>query len=106
MHNAVHKSKINFFHYYSDWISGKKGLPIFPHYNENLASVYTNSCTWVSWMLLKVLHLFLFNKNSFGIKLYDKFKVLDQSYREMIENFPKSTGKAVIEFVDKKFTVK
>ena len=106
MHNAVHKSKINFFHNYSDWVSGKKGFPIFPHYNEDLASVYTNSCIWVSWMLLKVLPLFLFKKDSFGIKWYDKFKVLDESFREMIENFPKPTGKAVIEFVDNKFTVK
>lgn len=106
MHNAVHKSKLNFFHYYRDWINGKKGLPIFPHYNEDLASVYANSCTWVSWMLLKVLPLFLFNKKSFGVNWHDKFKVLDQSYREMIENFPKPTGRAVIEFVDKKFTIK
>lgn len=106
MHNAVHKSKINFFHYYGDWISGKKGLPIFPHYNEDLASVYMNSCTWISWMLLKVLPMFLFNKNSFGVKWHGKFIVLDESFREMIENFPKPTGKAIIEFVDKKFTVK
>ena len=57
-------------------------------------------------MLLKVIPLFLFNRDSFGINWYNKFKVLDQSYREMIENFPKPTGKAIIEFVDKKFSVK
>jgi len=101
MHNAVHKSKLNFFHYYSDWINGKRGLPIFPHYNEDLASVYANSCTWVSWMLLKILPLFLLNIKSFGDNWYNKLKVLDQFYREMIENFPRPTGKAVIELVAK-----
>lgn len=106
LHNAVHKSKVNFFHYYSDWISGKKGLPIFPHYNETLASMYTNMCTWTSWMLLKILPLFLTSKESFEVEWHNKFKVLDESFLEMIENFPKPMGKAVIELVNKKFTIK
>jgi len=106
LHNSVHKSKVNFFHYYGDWASGKKGLPIFPHYNETLASMYVNMCIWTSWMLLKILPFFLTNKESFGVKWHNKFKVLDESFREMIENFPKSMGKAVIELVDKKFTIK
>lgn len=105
MHTSVHKSQLTLIYYYSDWVKGEKNLPIFPEYDEKLATTYTNICTFISWMFLKTIPHFLLTTEDFGKDWKHKFKVLDDSLREMIENFPKSTGKAVIELVDLKFTV-
>ena len=105
MHNSVHKSRLTFFYYYGDWLKGEKDLPIFPKYDEKLATTYTNICIFISWMFLKTIPHFLLKVEDFGKDWKHKFKVLDESLREMIKNFPKPLGKAIIELVDLKFTV-
>ncbi len=93
LHNSVHKCKVNFFYYYGNWSKRQKNLPIFPEYNEDLASFYTNSCMFIAWIVLRTLPF-----------LQVKYKILDESFREMIEGFPKPLGRAMEELVEKKFT--
>jgi len=103
MHKSVHKSKINILSYYLPWAKGKSILPIFPIYNETLASLYVNSSQFIAWMLLRTFPLLQIYESEFSKNWHYKYKVLNESFQEAIANFPKQLGRSIEELIEKKF---
>ena len=103
LHSSVHKSKLNIVWYYRPWLRGKRSLPIYPEYNEDLASIYINISTFIAWMLSKTFPLMQINDKEFSFKWYSKYQILDESFKEAIAGFPKRLGRSIEELVAKKF---
>lgn len=103
LHNAVHKSKLNFLWFWGPWSRCERGFPIFPKYNEDTATLYTNSSMFIGWMVTRTFPLLQINPKEFPKNWHSKYQVLDESFKEAVANFPKRLGHSVEELIAKKF---
>lgn len=103
LHNSVHKSKLNLLLYYGPWLRGERSLPIFPKYDEDPASLYTNMSLFIGWMVVRTLPLLQIYDSEFSDNWYKKYQILDESFQEAVADFPKRLGRSVEELIASKF---
>jgi hypothetical protein len=102
LHMAVHKAQTNFLWGFKKWFC-KQPLPFFPSWDEGLASIYADSSIFLAWMVTKTFPLLQLKSGEFSDGWLEKYKVLDESFEEMVADFPKRLGRSVEELIQKKF---
>jgi hypothetical protein len=102
LHMAVHKSQTTFLWGFKKWLT-KQPLSFFPSWDEGLASSYVNNSMFLGWMITKTFPLLQLTCNEFSNGWNKKYKVLDQSFKEAVANFPEHFGRTVEELIEKKF---
>lgn len=102
LHMAVHKGQTNFLWGFKKWVY-KEPLPFFPPWDESLASLYVNSSAFLGWMTVRTLPLLELESGEFSGHWQGRYKVLDESFRDLVADFPKRFGRSVEELILKKF---
>lgn len=103
LHSSVHKSKLDIVWYYGPWLRGERGLPLYPEYSEDRATLYINFSMFIGWMVSKTFPLLQIKVKEFSDDWYSKYRILDKSFEEAIAGFPKRLGRSMEELVAKKF---
>jgi len=75
-----------------------------PVYDKNLAFLYANFSTFFAWILAKTFPFLKIQRNEFPGFFGEKYKVLNESFKEYIENVPGESGRSVEEFIAKTLT--
>jgi hypothetical protein len=105
LHKSIHNSRLAFFSYYREWREGKRSLPILPTFDETHATLYTNYTAPICWMIVRALFLLQVEENEFSEEWQNKYKVMDESFLQVIDNIPnKDWRPAFPELIEKKFT--
>ncbi len=104
LHGAVHKSKLNLYRLFGPWVRGKQGMPIYPTYDKDAASLYMNPSQGIGWMVIRTLPLLQIEPGEFPDPWQGKWQVLDDSFKVMVGAYPKRMGRSFEEVVATKFT--
>lgn len=75
LNNAVHKSKLNVLLLYGPSVRGERPIPVFPQYDEDLASIYMNISQSLGWMFVRVLS----SLKVLGGSFFNQWQKKDQS---------------------------
>ena len=84
----------------------KFDIVLGPSPDETLETMYTNTCMSIAWMTLRLLPYMRRAETSKDAEWNEKWKLLDDSYRMMLDSLTKMGKKiapAITELVDKKF---
>ena len=104
-HEEVHGSRLTFIEGF-DWLLGKKAFSLGPIPNDNSAAMYMNRASEIAWLIVRTFPFLQLQPRVFGKEWIEKRKVLDDSFRFMVESLGKlgkEIGNAFIQFVDRKF---
>jgi len=105
-HEEVHGSRLTFLEG-DDWLRGKKPLPIGPAPNQMSIAMYMNRASEIGWLTVRTFPFLQLKPHAFGKEWTEKWKVLDDSFRIMVESLGKlgkEIGNAFKIFVDIKFS--
>lgn len=99
LHQAVHRSNMNFAHYWLPWVLGRKPLALLQEYDIDVVTLNTNLTWMVLWPLLRTMKYLRPILDAPEAGWDDRYGILDDSFRHAIGNFPKESARAVEEFV-------
>lgn len=105
-HEEVHGSKLT-FSMDIGWLQGKQPLSLGPVPNERSIAVYINRAAEIGWLYLRTFPFLQLEPNAFGKEWREKWAVLDDSFRIMIqslEKMGKKIGQVFSVLIDAKFT--
>lgn len=103
LHSSVHKCKLNLLLHMEPQSNTKIHFPVFPKYDENIASLYMNSSWPIAWLFLRTFPLLQLNDSEFSSNWHKKYKVLDEVFEESICSLPKVIEKSFKELAKRKF---
>jgi hypothetical protein len=90
-----------------DWLRGKQPLSLGPVPHEMPVATYINRASEIGWLVLRTFPFLQFEPRAFGKEWREKWMVLDDSFRIMIESLEKmgkKIGQAIAVFANAKFT--
>ena len=99
LHQAVHRSTMNFAHYWLPWVLGRKRLALVQEYDLDVVSLNGNLTWMILWPLVKAMPYLKTALQGVGPSWGERHAVLDDSFRVAIANFPKTSARAIEEFV-------
>lgn len=105
-HDEVHGSKLTFFTESRQWFRGEKPLSIGPVPIEKQYGMYMNRSSEIGWLIVRLLPFLQIEPYGFGEEWAEKWNVLDDSYKIMVEGLEKKGKKiatAFIFFINTKF---
>jgi hypothetical protein len=105
-HEEVHGSRLTFAKNIG-WLQGKEPLSLGPIPNEGSIAPYINRASEIGWLFLRTFPFLQLEPNAFGKEWREKWTVLDDSFRIMIqalEKMGKKIGQAIPVLVNMKFT--
>lgn len=103
LHYAVHRARLDVFKYFAPLVTGKKGMTLYPEFNQDLAAMYINDSEFIAWLLLRTFPLLQVRDNEFPHEWFEKYHVLDESFKEMVAEYPNLLGRSIEELIAKKF---
>lgn len=105
-HEEVHGSRLTFTQDI-DWLRGKQPLSLGPVPHEMPIAMYLNRASEIGWLLLRTIPFLQLEPGAFGEEWREKWTVLDDSFRIMIEGLEKMGKKiaqAISVLINVKFT--
>ncbi len=98
-HQAVHRSTMNFAHYWVPWVLDKKPLALVQEYDLDVVSLNGNLTWIVLWPLVKSMAYLKPALEGASPSWDERHSILDDSFRHAMANFPKKSARAIEEFV-------
>jgi hypothetical protein len=98
LHNCVHKSNNAIALYTRDWINGAP-FPTIPRYHQDLSRLYLNLAFLFGWIFTRTLPLLQLEENEFSKEWKEKYQVLDELFKDIINSIPLEFARAGEEFV-------
>lgn len=105
-HDEVHGSKLTLFTESRQWFRGEKPLSIGTVPIEKQYSMYMNRSSEIGWLIVRLLPFLQIEPYGFGEEWAEKWNVLDDSFKIMVEDLEKRGKKiatAFISFINTKF---
>ena len=105
-HEEVHGSKLT-FSIDIGWLQGTQALSLGPVPNDKSVAVYINRASEIGWLYLRTFPFLQLEPNAFGKEWREKWVVLDDSFRIMIQSLTKlgkKIGEVFPALVNAKFT--
>lgn len=106
LHSSVHKSFSAIAFQCGSWLKGEDRLSLLHDVDDKQAAFYMNTSCEIAWMLLRTFPLLQADMGNFGYDWENKWKVLDDSFRERDMGLAKAIPIAVKKFVEEKLDFK
>jgi hypothetical protein len=105
-HEEVHGPRLTFSEDIH-WLQGKQSLSLGPVPHKGSIAMYINRASEIGWLFVRTFPFLQLEPNAFGKEWREKWTVLDDSFRIMIqglEKMGKKIGQAIPVLVNMKFT--
>ena len=102
----VHGSKLTLARGIS-WLQGQQPLQLGPVPDQSTVATYMNRASEVGWLIVRAFPFLQLEANAFGNDWTEKWKILDDSFKVMVEglaNAGKKIGQAIIVLANEKFS--
>ena len=106
-HEEVHGSLLSFGSDIRSWIETGRRPDIYPSFDTTGIAMYINRVCEIAWLFTRLFPFLQITENSFGSEWFEKYKVLDESFRhteEQLFSIGKVIGRVFINFVEEKFS--
>lgn len=107
-HEEVHGSRFTFFGEMETLLT-KREVPMpYPIPSKEAIGMYTNRSSEICWLILRTLPFLQLSPKTFGEEWAEKWQVLDDSFRQIVEGLrelDQKSAAAFIAFVDAKFSL-
>ena len=103
LHGEVHRSSNEFLCQVFEFAQGTP-VPIFPAYDEDRVTQFTNSSIFLAFLTVRTLPLLQLAAREFGDSWSSRYRVLDDSLAFVVQDFPKSLGRAIEELATRHFS--
>jgi hypothetical protein len=105
-HEEVHGSRLTFAKSVG-WLQGTQPLSLGPIPDEGSIAVYVNRASEIGWLFLRTFPFLQLESDAFGREWREKYTVLDDSFRIMVQALGskgKKIGEIFLALVSAKFT--
>ncbi len=106
LHNSVHKSFSAMATQCGQFLKGESRLSLLHDVDDKQAAFYMNISCEIAWMLLRTFPLLQSYTDEFGHDWGNKWKVLDDSFRERDMGLAKDLPNAIKIFIEEKLNFK